>query len=172
MSSYVLVLLLLGATACSSPLPAQPSSNMPIATAPAAGGATTTAQSLNQQLVFQDQAGTGIGTFDGNWTPFGFWIWCQTPLNRNAYGNDCAGSLYFYKLGITTGVNGSITSTGSGYSVTVSSTPSNGAVANCTFTLATPFSTGATNTVSLSCASPSGSGTDSKVAIQLAPATP
>jgi hypothetical protein len=171
MSRYVLVLLLLGAAACSSPLPAQPSSNMPIAAAPAPSGATT-AQSLNQQLVFQDQAGTGIGTFDGNWTPFGFWIWCQTPVNSNAYGNDCAGSLYFYKLGITTGVNGSITSTGSGYSVTVSSTPSKGAVANCSFALATPFSTGATNTVSLSCASPSGSGTDSKVAIQLAPATP
>ena len=168
MSRYVLGLLLLGAAACSSSLPAQPSSANTIGGTPAASGVTIS-QSVNQQLVFQDQAGTGTGTFDGSWTPFGFWIWCQTPLNSNAYGNDCAGSLYFYKLGITTGVNGSITSTASGYSVNVSSTPPNGAAANCSFTLTTPFSTGATNTVPLSCSSPSGSGTDSKVAIRLAP---
>ena len=121
---------------------------------------------VNQQLVLQDRAGTGFGTFNGHQTPFGFWIWCQTALNSNAYGADCGGSMYFYELGISTGVDGSI----SGNTVTVESTPRNGSL-SCTFTLPS-FSTvtaGATNTVGLTCSSPSGSGTDNKVAIQLTP---
>ncbi len=121
--------------------------------------------STNQQLVLQDRAGTGFGTFNGTPTPFGFWIWCQTPLNSNAYGNDCAGSVYFYHLGIATGVSGSVSVSGSSYTVTVSGGP----VSSCVFTFSSPFTSGATNTVSLSCGSPSGSGTDGSVAIKLVP---
>src|SRR5215469_9301539 len=66
-------------------------------------------QTLNQQLVFQDRAGTGSGDFNGKTTPFGFWIWCQ-PVSSNAYGNSCAGAMYFYHLGITAGVDGHVAS--------------------------------------------------------------
>src|SRR5260370_24062937 len=64
---------------------------------------------LNQQLIFQDRAGTGSGNFDGKTTPFGFWIWCQ-PVSGNAYGNSCTGAVYFYHLGITAGVHGHVAS--------------------------------------------------------------
>jgi hypothetical protein len=129
--------------------------------------------SLNQQLIFQDRAGTGSGTFDGKTTPFGFWIWCQ-PVSSNAYGNDCAGAVYFYHLGITVGVDGhvaSFTQSGSAlaFTVTVSSVPNASKISNCIFTFLGTPSQGASNTVTLSCNTPSGGGTDSKVAIQLAP---
>ncbi len=120
--------------------------------------------STNQQLVLQDQAGTGSGTFSGKSTPFGFWIWCQTPNNSNTYGNNCAGSMYFYALGIATGVSGSVTVAGNSYTVTVSGGP----ISGCILTFSSPFTSGATNAVSLSCGSPSGSGTDTHVAIKLA----
>ena len=106
---------------------------------------------------------------NGQQTPFGFWIWCQTALNSNAYGADCSGSMYFYKLGISTGVNGSMISADT---VAVESTPRNGSV-SCTFTLPnlSTITAGATNAVGLTCTNPSGSGKDSKVAIKLTSAS-
>jgi hypothetical protein len=161
--SVVLVAMLFAA--CSSQMPNQPSA---VAHAAVAGMSTTASihpSSANQQLIIQDRAGTGHGTFDGQQTPFGFWIWCQT-VSSNAYGNDCGGAMYFYHLGISTGIDGSI----SGTTVTVHATPQNGSL-SCTFTLPdlSTITVGATNMVTLTCASPSGSGTDTKVAIQLTP---
>jgi len=92
---------------------------------------------LNQQLIFQDRAGTGSGSFNGSTTPFGFWIWCQ-PVSSNAYGNDCTGSVYFYRLGITVGVAGHVASfQQSGdtlaFTATVSSVPNGSKISNCIF---------------------------------------
>jgi hypothetical protein len=135
---------------------------------------TTAAQAqLNQQLIFQDRAGTGSGSFDGKTTPFGFWIWCQ-PVSNNAYGNSCAGAVYFYHLGITAGVGGHVASfQQSGdtlaFTVTVSSAPNASKISNCIFSFSGTPSEGASNTVTLTCDKPAGTGTDSKVSIQLAP---
>ncbi len=128
---------------------------------------------LNQQLVFQDRAGTGSGSFFGTTTPFGFWIWCQ-PVSNNAYGTDCTGSVYFYDLGVNTGVDGEVTyfaQSGNtlAFTVTVSSVP-NIAISNCVFSFSGTVNAGAVNTVNLTCDRPKGTGTDTKVAIQLAPA--
>ncbi len=159
----LLVALMAG---CASQTPVQPSSPTTSAVA------STQSLAPNQQLVFQDRAGTGTAPLAGGGsTPFGFWIWCQ-PTSANAYGQDCTGSMYFYALGITTGVNGGIVQANGGYTVTVSSTPPNGAISGCTFTLTTPFSPGATNSVTLNCTSPAVvKGTDNKVAINLAPSS-
>jgi len=135
---------------------------------------TTAAQAqLNQQLIFQDRAGTGSGNFDGKTTPFGFWIWCQ-PVSNNAYGNSCAGAAYFYHLGITAGVAGHVASfQQSGdtlaFTVTVSSVPNASKISNCIFSFSGTPSEGASNPVTLTCDKPAGTGTDSKVSIQLAP---
>jgi hypothetical protein len=60
------------------------SSAVPLATATAAGA------SSNTQVIL---SATGIPTSGG---PGGFWIWSQP--GGNAYGNDGAGSIYFYAL--------------------------------------------------------------------------
>jgi len=54
---------------------------------------------LNQQLIFQDRVGTGSGDFNGSTTPFGFWDLVSAG-SSNAYGNDCAGAVYFYRLAL------------------------------------------------------------------------
>ena len=60
------------------------SSAVALATATAAGA------SSNTQVIL---SATGISTSGG---PGGFWIWSQP--GGNAYGNDGAGSMYFYAL--------------------------------------------------------------------------
>ncbi len=47
--------------------------------------------SSNSQVIL---SGTGVSTTQG---PAGFWIWSQ-PGTSNAYGNEGAGSIYFYVL--------------------------------------------------------------------------
>jgi hypothetical protein len=108
---------------------------------------------LNQQLIFQDRAGTGSGSFNGSTTPFGFWIWCQ-PVSSNTYGNDCTGSVYFYRLGITVGAAGHVASfQQSGdtlaFTVTVSSVPNGSKISNCIFSFSGTPTEGASNTVTL-----------------------
>ncbi len=151
---------------CGSKMPSQPS---PVTTSATPAGTTATnhPSTVNQQIVFQDRAGTGLFTTANGPTHFGFWIWCQ-GTNSNAYGNDCAGSMYFYQLGITTGVNGSIDL--ANRTVSNVSTPPGGAV-SCTFTLPdlSTLSGGPHNTVNVSCDTPAGTGSDSEVAIQVTP---
>jgi hypothetical protein len=129
---------------------------------------------LNQQLIFQDRAGTGSGSFNGQTTPFGFWIWCQ-PVSSNAYGTECVGSLYFYHLGITTGVDGQVnyfSQSGNNLAFTVTvSAVHNTAVSSCVFSFSGTVGEGASNRVSLICTKPAGTGTDTQVSIQLAPAS-
>ncbi len=170
---FAMSVLVLTTGACSRQGPVEPSS-VGTTGRSALTATPSSAASPNQQLVFQDRAGAGFGTFAGRNTPFGFWIWCQSKSN-NAYGTDCAGSVYFYELRIVAGVDGEVTSfSQSGntvsFTVTVNSIP-NTSISNCVFSFSGNVTQGASNSVSLSCGSPSGSGTDSKVAVQLAPAT-
>jgi hypothetical protein len=127
----------------------------------AAGGQNASAESTSStQFIFSDTGGTG--TFNGHTNqPFGFWIWC-TPATSNAYGPDCAGSMYFYSLatpaqqvdGTATPVAGS----NGFWTIHVESTPHDSLSFTCTLanSTATP---GPTNTVTVSCTftSPSGS---------------
>lgn len=172
MSKHVGVVVMLMAVAlsggCGSQTPVQPSAAASASVTSGASGTVHTS-TLNQQIIFQDRAGTGEFTTSNGLTHFGFWIWCQ-GTNSNAYGNDCGGSMYFYQLGISTGVDGSMDVEHN--TVTVESTPPGGAL-SCTFTLPNlpTASSGATNTVTVTCATPSGSGTDKKVAIQVTPAS-
>ncbi len=90
---FTMSVLVLATGACSGEGPVEPS--LVGTTGMSAVTATpSSAASANQQLVFQDRAGTGLGTFAGTNTPFGFWIWCQSKSN-NAYGTDCTGSVLF-----------------------------------------------------------------------------
>jgi|SRR5579863_3660104 len=41
-------------------------------------------------------------------THFGFWIWCEGPVSINKYAGLCSGSMYFYGLGVTRPVSGSV----------------------------------------------------------------
>ncbi len=52
---------------------------------------TGASASSNNQVIL---SGTGVSTNAG---PAGFWIWSQ-PGASNAYGNEGAGSIYFYAL--------------------------------------------------------------------------
>ncbi len=52
---------------------------------------TAASASSNHQVIL---SGTGIATTAG---PAGFWIWSQ-PGGTNSYGNNGAGSIYFYVL--------------------------------------------------------------------------
>jgi hypothetical protein len=118
-----------------------------------AGGAAFAAHADNSsggQLVFSD---TGTGG------PFGYWIWCQST-STNAYGVDCAGSMYFYALNQSTeAVEGTVTGSGSGgYTITVHNTTGSFLI-NCTLTNAPPPTRGPTNTVTETCTNPSFSGT-------------
>jgi hypothetical protein len=56
-----------------------------------AGTAAASASSNDQAVL----SGTAVSTTIG---PGGFWIWSQQA--GNAYGNDGAGSMYFYQFGI------------------------------------------------------------------------
>jgi hypothetical protein len=113
-----------------------------------AGGGTLAAQAGNSsggQLVFSD---TGTGG------PFGYWIWCQST-NTNAYGVDCAGSVYFYELNkASISVEGTVTGSGSGgYTITVWNKRGSFAV-NCTLTNVPPPTRGPTNQVTETCTNP------------------
>ncbi len=94
----------------------------------------------SEQLVF---SGTGFATFTPNGgsatpTPFGFWIWCESDSN-NPYKGECAGSMYFYALGITRAVEdageGAIQELSEGiYQISVVDKKSQGQVIACTLT--------------------------------------
>jgi hypothetical protein len=47
-------------------------------------------------------------------THFGFWIWCEGPRSTNGYSGQCSGSMYFYGLGVTRPVSGTLLETSSG----------------------------------------------------------
>jgi len=126
----------------------------------------TVAQAANnsEQIVFSDN-GSGFGNFAGTNTPFGFWIWCEGD-SRNPYQGACNGSMYFYALGITKHVSGSVIETAADtYQMSVVSTVDDSV--SCTLTNSPPITKRRTNTVTVSCTAPSGGGADSKALVNV-----
>lgn len=106
----------------------------------------------SEQVVFAGQG--GVFTDDSlaqPITPFGFWIWCQ-GASANQYDGECSGAMYFYALGITKGVKGTVTGSGSVFTMNVHS--KDGSV-NCSLVNATPVLSGPSNLVTVTCTAPS-----------------
>ena len=111
------------------------------------------AQHNSTQVVF---SGTGSGTFNNTTTLFDFWIWCE-GASSNSYVGACSGSVYFYVLGITRPVSGTVTGANSLFTMNVAS-PGKTPVVSCTLSNVAEPSSGPTNAVNISCTAPSGSG--------------
>jgi hypothetical protein len=97
---------------------------------------------------------------------FGFWLWCEDPEATNPYAGECHGSVYFYGIGLTKGVSGSVSEGPDGiYKMTVTSR--DGKVA-CTFwNVSATITRGLTNTVNAICSAPAGSGTSPNTVVQV-----
>jgi hypothetical protein len=125
----------------------------------AAPGASS--QGGASQLVVSGQLTPGVTT--GTLGPFGIWVWCEDENASNPYAGECAGSMYFYDLGLTKfveDVEGTLSLTSTSFSVELAS--SDGSI-DCTVS-GTRTSSGPTNTISVDCSAPAGrSGTLSKV---------
>lgn len=126
-----------------------------------AGIPVQAANSSGGQLLFSGTGGFGVfnnSTGTPTPTPFGFWIWCQSTTT-NAYGNDCAGSMYFYAIiPATEGVEGWVANNGDGtFTMNVHNTTGTFAI-DCSLTNVGPVTRGTTNTINVSCSSPSGQG--------------
>jgi hypothetical protein len=128
-------------------------------------GRMVRAQEASEQVVF---SGVGSGTFDGTATPVGFWIWCEAE-SENPYEGECAGSMYFYKLGITEHVfdfseeEGVVENADGTYTLHVIS--QDGSI-DCTLHNLTADH-GPKNTVDVSCSAPSGSGSSTKAVVNV-----
>jgi hypothetical protein len=112
----------------------------------------------SEQVVF---SGTGLGTFGGTATPFGFWIWCEVE-SGNKYVGECHGAMYFYALGITRAVEdagpGAIQEPSDGiYSISVVDKKGQGAVIACTL-INSSHDHGPTNLITVTCGAPAGGG--------------
>lgn len=124
--------------------------------APGAGAQPNSAE----QIVF---SGIGFGTFAGTPTPFGFWIWCEDEEANGAYAGACAGSMYFYELGLVRGVFGEVSESEEIHTMDVQS--ADGSV-DCALTQGAETTTkGPTNTVNATCAAPSGGGTSTNAVV-------
>ena len=117
------------------------------------------------QLVVSGQIPPGETT--GTLGPFGIWVWCEAPDASNPYAGECAGSMYFYDLGLTKFVEdeeGTLFMTSTSFSVEFVST--DGSI-DCTVS-GTTANPGPSNTISVSCSAPAGrSGTLSKVVVRI-----
>jgi hypothetical protein len=117
-----------------------------------------------RQLVISGQVppGTATGNLDG----FGIWVWCEDPDASNPYAGECAGSIYFYNIGLTKFVEDeedtlSLTST----SFSVELVSPDGSI-DCTVS-GTSATKGPSNTITVSCSSPARSGTLSNVVVRI-----
>ncbi len=121
------------------------------------GGAT--------QLVLSGQLTPGVTT--GTLGPFGIWVWCEGPDASNPYAGECAGSMYFYDLGLTKFVEdeeGTLSLTSTSFSVELVSP--DGSI-DCTVSGSTA-NKGPSNTITVSCSAPTGrSGTLSNVVVRI-----
>jgi hypothetical protein len=121
------------------------------------GGAT--------QLVVSGQLTPGVTT--GTLGPFGIWVWCEAPDASNPYAGECAGSIYFYDLGLTKFVEDeedtlSLTST----SFSVELVSRDGSI-DCTVSGDTA-NRGPSNVIDVDCTKPAGrSGTLSNVVVRI-----
>jgi hypothetical protein len=116
----------------------------------------------SEQVVF---SGTGFGTFNNTSTPFGFWIWCEDESN-NKYAGRCHGAMYYYGLGITRSVKGTIDENEADeYILSVFSSKDDSI--DCTLQSSNPVQHGPHNTVTVQCTAPSGSGTSSNAVVNV-----
>jgi hypothetical protein len=132
-----------------------------LAFAPTAGSQGVT------QLVISGQTPPGVTT--GNLDGFGIWVWCQDPAAGNPYAGECAGSIYFYNLGLVRHVDDeedTLVLTSTSFSVELVS--EDGSV-DCTVSGSLPSAKGpsAGNTISVSCSSPDRSGTLSNLVLNV-----
>jgi hypothetical protein len=117
------------------------------------------------QLVVSGQ--TPPGTTTGNLDGFGIWVWCQDPDAATGYAGECAGSMYFYNLGLTKFVEDeedTLVLTSSSFSVELVSR--DGSI-DCTVSGTLPATSGPSNTISVSCSEPARSGTLSNVVVKV-----
>lgn len=107
----------------------------------------------SEQVIF---SGTGSGTFDSISTPFGFWIWCEDESN-NRYAGRCSGSMYFYALGITRAVKGTVEENDADeYVMSVFSSRDDSI--DCVLQNSNPVVRGPRNRVTVTCTEPIGTG--------------
>jgi len=146
-------LALAGACSTQSPSQPDPARANPVGDTSAAG--VVGSLSASEQVVFSGVAFLS-STFPQG-TPAGFWIWCEAE-SANPYNGVCQGAMYFYALGITKHIGGTVAETppDSGlYQMTVSSR--DGSVVTCRLNNTAPAVSGPNNLVQVSCATPSGS---------------
>jgi hypothetical protein len=127
------------------------------------GAPSAAAQSNAVQIVLSAQIPPGTTT--GTLGPFGFWIWCEAPSGR-PYSGECAGSMYFYDLGLVSSVDDSAPPVVTSSSVMVSVASDDGKIA-CTLSAPLPASVGATNTVSVNCSAPNRAGTINRAVVRV-----
>jgi hypothetical protein len=126
-------------------------------------GLASVASAQSEQIIF---SGVGSGTFDNTPTPVGFWIWCQDENPGNPdYAGECAGSMYFYGLGLTKGVAGEVEESGEAYIMTVASRK--GPSISCQLENVPPVVQGPHNTVNITCVTPSGTGTSETAVVNV-----
>jgi hypothetical protein len=112
-------------------------------------------------------SGGHVSTTTGNLDGFGIWVWCEDPAASNPYAGECAGSIYFYDLGLTKFVEDEEdTLVLSSTSFSVELVSRDGSI-DCTVS-GTTANRGPTNTISVSCSAPAGrSGTLSNVVVRI-----
>lgn len=118
------------------------------------------------QLIISGQVPPGetSGTLDG----FGIWVWCEDPAASNPYAGECAGSMYFYNIGLTKFVEDeedTLVLTDSTFSVEL---VSRDGTIDCIVSGSLPAAKGPNNTINVDCSAPTGrSGTLSKVVVRV-----
>jgi hypothetical protein len=131
-----------------------------LALAPTAGSQGAT------QLVISGQTPPGATT--GNLDGFGIWVWCEAPAAANPYAGECAGSMYFYNLGLTKFVEekegAPFTLTSTSFSVELVSR--DGSI-DCTVSGSVPTTKPSKTTITVSCSPPTRNGTLSNVVVNV-----
>lgn len=126
-----------------------------------AAPAATAQPNAAKQIVFSGIAFDN-STFANN-SPAGFWIWCEDANAGNPYAGRCNGAMYFYALGITKGVFGTVSESAGIFTMSVQS--ADGSV-DCDLSNASAsLLRGPRNEVDVTCAAPSGSATSSNAVV-------
>jgi hypothetical protein len=119
-----------------------------------------------RQLVISGQTPPGATT--GNLDGFGLWVWCQDPAAGNPYAGECAGSMYFYNLGLTKFVEDeedTLALTSTSFSVEL---VSRDGTIDCLVSGSVPAQQGpGTTTITVDCSAPARSGTLSNVVVRV-----
>lgn len=132
-----------------------------LATATLALASTAGSQGASQ-LVISGQTPPGATT--GNLNGFGVWVWCEDQAAGNPYAGACAGSMYFYNIGLTKSVRGTVVLTSGSFTVELGSR--DGTV-DCTVSGSLPATKGPSNTINVNCSTPARSGTLSNVVVRV-----